>query len=153
MTDDRGRLRISNTDRDKAIEQLRLALDEGRIDLTEFDERSRAVYDSKTRAELDIVFDDLPVSRAEDQAVHTVDLRPEERVEREAGKQERMRRARIPASMHGLVWVATITTAIWLISSIASGYVNYFWPAWPIGIMAAIFFAQWLTGGKGHGKH
>lgn len=156
MSDDRGRLRISNDDRDQAIARLQRALDEGRINLSEFDDRSRGVYEAKTNAELDVIFDDLPMDRAQDRSVHTIDLTDQERQERERAAQERVKGGksgtRLPDSLHGLVWVAVPTISIWLISSIASGELLYFWPAWPVGIMIAIVLAQWLTGDRGRSK-
>lgn len=150
MSDDRGRLRISNDDRDQAIANLQRALDEGRIDLSEFDERSKNVYAAKTNAELDVIFDDLPLDRAADRSVNTIDLTPEERDKREEATQERVSGGRgMPGQLHALIWVAVPTISIWLISSIASGEVQYFWPVWPVGIMTAIFLASWLTGDRG----
>lgn len=131
------------------MERLQHALDEGRIDLGEFDERTKSALEAKTNAELDLIFEDLPQDRAADQAVNTIELTPEERAEREAAVQGRVHGRRgLPASVQTLIWVAVPTTAIWLISSVSSGEVQNFWPAWPIGIMLAIFLAQWLTSGR-----
>lgn len=146
MTEDRGRLRISNADREQAIERLQQALDEGRIDLNEFDERTKGVYDAKTNAELDILFDDLPLDRAEDRSVNTIDLTPEEQSRREKAVQQRVRKRGAPPILKPLVVVACITTAIWLLSSVSSGELQNFWPVWPIGIMSAVALAQWITG-------
>ena len=152
MTDDHGKLRISNADRDKAVERLQQALDEGRIELSEFDERTKATYEAKTNAELERLFEDLPADRAEDKAVHTVDLTPEERAEREAAIQERVHGHHhggpgplhgMPA-MRGLVFVGGITTAIWAVASVAQGEPQYFWPIWPILGLAIAACMQWM---------
>ncbi len=141
MSEDRGRLRISNAERDQAVARLQLSLDEGRLDLSEFDERTQAVYGAKTRAELDLVFEDLPSDRSGEVAAH----RP---VAESAGREGLARRIRrsVPSAFHPLILVGSITTTIWLLSSVASGGLQYFWPAWPLGIMAAIGIATWLTG-------
>jgi hypothetical protein len=58
---DPGRLRISDTDRHQVAEILRQAAGEGRIDLTELDERLEATYAAKTYADLVPLTADLPV--------------------------------------------------------------------------------------------
>ncbi|WP_460538924.1 DUF1707 SHOCT-like domain-containing protein [Glycomyces halotolerans] len=155
MSEDRGRLRISNADRDEAVALLKRALDEGRLELSEFDERTRAVYGAKTNAELDLVFDDLPFGRTDDRSPSTFDAPADDRAEREQDGHGHVHHRHghrgLPSSLHGLVWVAVPTITIWLLSSIVSGEVQYFWPAWPVGIMAAIFLAQWLTGDRDDG--
>ncbi len=142
MSEDRGRLRISNADRDGAIARLQQSLDEGRLDLSEFDERARTVYEAKTRAELDLVFEDLPDERAGEMAVRSGVPAPGERPEPAV---DRIRRS-VPSAFHPLIIVGCITVTIWLISSVASGEVQNFWPAWPLGILAAIGVATWITG-------
>ncbi|WP_157930749.1 DUF1707 SHOCT-like domain-containing protein [Glycomyces xiaoerkulensis] len=145
MSDDRDNLRISNADRDQAVALLQKALDEGRIDLSEFDERTKSAYEAKTKAELDLIFEDLPVDRSADLAVHTIDLTPAERARRERESRRRVRRG-APPILNPLIITACITVTIWGLSSLASWQFQYFWPAWPLGIMGAIAVAQWLTG-------
>ena len=55
-----GQWRPSESDRQAASERLRTAVDEGRLDLMEFDQRLRAVETAQTMAELDRVLADLP---------------------------------------------------------------------------------------------
>jgi hypothetical protein len=57
---DVGGLRISDEDRHRVSEVLRLAAGEGRIDLTELDERLEAAYRAKTYADLVPLTADLP---------------------------------------------------------------------------------------------
>ncbi|MFB9660817.1 DUF1707 domain-containing protein [Glycomyces mayteni] len=130
MTEDHSRLRISNADRDKAIEQLRAALDEGRIDLAEFDERSQAAYGAKTNAELDLIFEDLPGGRPKESEV----VPAGEAAPATASAPAERRRGglrRIPA-LQGLITVGLITTGVWFATWIGSGEPTYFWPIWPI---------------------
>ena len=54
------RLRASDDDRERAAESVRVAAAEGRIDLTELDERLTEVYTARTRADLERVNGDLP---------------------------------------------------------------------------------------------
>jgi Domain of unknown function (DUF1707) len=58
---DASRLRVSDTDRHQVAEILREAAGEGRIDLTELDERLEATYAAKTYADLVPLTADLPV--------------------------------------------------------------------------------------------
>ena len=57
---DAGDLRAGDTDRERVAERLRLALDEGRLNLYEYDERLRDAYGAKTYSELDALLADLP---------------------------------------------------------------------------------------------
>jgi hypothetical protein len=57
-------LRISDEDRHKVAEVLRLAAGEGRIDLEELDERLEATYQAKTYGELVPITIDLPTAGA-----------------------------------------------------------------------------------------
>ncbi|MEU1885196.1 DUF1707 domain-containing protein [Micromonospora sp. WMMD987] len=56
----RDRMRAADTDREATAERLRVALEEGRLDLHEYDERLQQTYGAKTYAELDTVLADLP---------------------------------------------------------------------------------------------
>jgi hypothetical protein len=129
VTEDHGKLRISNADRDKAIAQLQAALDEGRIDLSEFDERAKTAYEAKTNAELDLIFDDLPGGRPKVGEVVPAEPAAAPDAPRSGGLGKRLRR--LPA-LRGLVTVGVITTGVWAASSVASGEWGYFWPIWPI---------------------
>ncbi|GAA1029094.1 MULTISPECIES: DUF1707 SHOCT-like domain-containing protein [Amycolatopsis] len=58
--DQPGDARASNADREKAVFRLNNALAEGRIDVTEFEERVKAAYESRTYAELAATQQALP---------------------------------------------------------------------------------------------
>ncbi|CAM5258631.1 hypothetical protein SALBM311S_03898 [Streptomyces alboniger] len=60
MTDDAPELRASDADRERVAEVLRDAL-EGRLDMTEFEERLDATYKARTYGELAPITRDLPV--------------------------------------------------------------------------------------------
>lgn len=59
-------VRLSNAEREALIARLQAATEEGRLDLDEFAERSREVYEAKTYAEVERLLTDLP---AEDRAL------------------------------------------------------------------------------------
>ena len=60
---DPGRLRVSDDDRHRVAELLREAAGDGRIELTELDERLEATYAARTYAELVPITSDLPSHR------------------------------------------------------------------------------------------
>lgn len=156
MTDDHSRLRISNADRDKAIQQLQAALDEGRIDLAEFDERTKSTYEAKTNAELDLIFEDLPGGRPAEGRLAPVDRSPQAApAEAEDGAERRpAERARlgwiheVPA-LRALVLVGGICTLIWLASAVSTGDFGNFWPVWPIMGLSIATFVQLVNRGFG----
>lgn len=53
-------VRVSDAERAGVVRRLERALREGRITVTEFDERSSAAYAARTRADLDELTGDLP---------------------------------------------------------------------------------------------
>ncbi len=57
---DPAALRVSDEERNAVAAQLQDSLDAGRINLGEFDERTRAVYDAVTYGELNRLLADLP---------------------------------------------------------------------------------------------
>jgi Domain of unknown function (DUF1707) len=69
---DVSRLRISDEDRHRVSEVLRQAAGEGRIDLTELDERLEATYRAKTYADLVPLTADLPVAAGQAPSVPLV---------------------------------------------------------------------------------
>lgn len=66
MTDDAAPglpdLRASDADRERVAEVLRDALAEGRLDMTEFEERLEETYKARTYGELAPITRDLPVA-------------------------------------------------------------------------------------------
>jgi len=55
-------IRASDAERAAAVELLQTAVAEGRITMTEFEERTQAAFTARTRADLDILTADLPRS-------------------------------------------------------------------------------------------
>lgn len=62
-------LRPSDADRKVIADQLRRAVDEGRLSLTEYDDRLREAYAAKTYGALQQVISDLPASAQPDEQV------------------------------------------------------------------------------------
>ena len=132
--DDRRSVRASDADRQVAADRLRGAMDEGRLDLLEYDTRLAKAYSAVTYGDLDQLFTDLP-----EQAGRAV---------APTGRRSHMAPAvwsPAPAPGEGLVaqmptalkvlwiiWLAvlSINLTVWLLVSISSGGPVYFWPMW-----------------------
>ena len=67
-----GHLRASTGDRERAIDVLKAAFAEGRLDRDEFDERVGGVQQSRTYAELGALTADLPVGPLGAMTLHQV---------------------------------------------------------------------------------
>jgi hypothetical protein len=123
----RDDMRAGDGDR-KAVEaQLKTALDEGRLDLAEYDERLQKTYAAKTYADLDGLLVDLPgtvpVQQSQVQP-HPAAAGPEPA-------------PAPPLNGRGVAgWVLPyaglflVCVVIWGITSLSSGGPTYFWPVW-----------------------
>lgn len=125
----RDRMRASDADRERVVERLRTALNEGRLDLGEYDERMQQAYAAKTYGDLDRLLTDLPVGQHPAPAV-AAEARPKSPTAEWILRQWR-----------GWVSVAVVLTAIWAIS----GFGDY-WPAWIIGIWGAALLWRTVNG-------
>jgi hypothetical protein len=129
------RLRASHADRERVAEQLRLAVDDGRLTLSEYDERLRAAYAATTTAELAAMTADLPAARP---------ATPVPTRARGAGREWAQ-------AWRGWLGGAVIMIGIWAATSIASGDLRSFWPAIPLGIWAVVLLASTVGGRPGCG--
>jgi hypothetical protein len=58
------RLRIADSDRERAMADLAMHYADGRLDHEEYDERLDAIWTARTRADLALLFNDLPRMQA-----------------------------------------------------------------------------------------
>jgi hypothetical protein len=117
-------MRAGDSDRKAVADQLKTALDEGRLDLGEYDERIQRTYAAKTYADLDGLLTDLPgtvpVQHAQVQpAGGTAVAGPSPSPGRQI--------AQWVGPYGGVILVCTL---IWLVTSISAGHLVYFWPVW-----------------------
>lgn len=132
--------RAADSDRQRVADQLRAALDEGRLDLGEYDERLQQTYAAKTYADLDVLLADIPgvapaaasqVEPASDKRVHRYDDREHRR------RKRRHRDKSIKQAWSGVGGAAIFFTGLWAIQWMASGGdAPYFWPIWVFGFWA-----------------
>ncbi len=114
---DRQNMRISDAERQEVADRLRDALGEGRLELTEFDERVQSAYQAKTYRELVPLTADLPSSPM-----------PLAVARRNANPAEASRRAMALLSM------VFVFIALGVLVSVASGGTVV--PFWPLFIFA-----------------
>lgn len=115
-------MRAADTDRHKVADQLKAALDEGRLSLGEYDDRVREVYAARTYGELLDLVSDLPrpgASAAELAAQREAALRREAR--------------RMPMALT-VLWtiygsIAAVNVVVWALVALTVGGV-YVWPIW-----------------------
>jgi len=123
-------LRAADTDRTAVAEILGRALHEGRLTVTEYDERLAAAYAARTHADLAALTADLPAPAPK--ATSHVSYGS-------CGGDGDLRGA-----WRGYLTVALIVWAVYLASSIAGGF-GYPWPVWVVGPWGAVLVARTLS--------
>jgi hypothetical protein len=131
----RDDMRAADADRQAVAEKLRVALDEGRLDLHEYDERLQRAYAAKTYGELDRLLDDLPASVPAPQP---------------PAVRDDVTRRWLVHVWGSYVSTVAITVTIWLITSLAAADVLYFWPVWVAGPWGVLLVWQTISGLAGH---
>ena len=124
-------LRAADSDRQKIADQLKSALDEGRLSLHEYDDRVGQAYAARTYADLIALVDDLPrpgVSAADVAA----------RREAEARRSAR----RMPTALIVLwtIWgaLAAVNLVVYVLVAVSTSGDLYPWPIWMLVPGAAL---------------
>ncbi len=172
-----GDLRAGDADRERVAERLRTALDEGRLNLYEYDDRLREAYAAKTYGELDALLADLPgvtpvsqsqVATRADSRSAPADSQPargDSHTARGGSRGDPIQGEVVPADGHypGATgqWVAelwgswaravAICVLIWGVTSLLSSHLLYFWPGWVAGPWGAVLLVQ-TVGGLSQGE-
>jgi hypothetical protein len=121
---DRDGMRAGDGDRQVVADQLRTALDEGRLDLHEYDERLQQTYAAKTYGDLQGLVTDLPGTIPAQRSRLQPAAAPQPPVAEPAQKRG------MPNWVGPYAGVVAVSVLIWAIASIASGELLYFWPIW-----------------------
>src|SRR4051794_10304253 len=141
-------MRAADTDRDAVVRRLGEHMSAGRLTVAEYEDRVARTYAAKTYGELAELTRDLPSGRGS-----TPYATPTSRPQPVAagacgpwggtGTSNHWRRGAWGS------WASTalIVTTIWLITSLSSGALLYFWPIWVFGPWGAVLLAQTLSGG------
>jgi hypothetical protein len=150
-------LRAGDADRHLVGDRLRDALNEGRINLTEYDERLQEAYNAKTYGELDKLLDDLPKVTPPQQAQIATTGTGDAIAPATASAQqpEHRPKAWLAGIWGGWLTASLITTGVWAATSITSGSIRGFWPIWVIVPFGAVCLAQTirLLSGDDSGHH
>ena len=116
-------MRAADADRHQIAEQLKAALDEGRLSLHEYDDRVREAYAAQTYGDLLGLVTDLPkpgLSAAEVNARRAAELKREAR--------------RLPTALMVLwtVWgaLAAVNLMVWVLVAVTVDEDVYVWPVW-----------------------
>ncbi len=117
---DRQNMRISDAERQEVADRLRDALGEGRLELSEFDERVQSAYQAKTYRELTPLTADLPSAPM-----------PLSIARRNGGPVTAAEASRRAAALLSMVFVFI---ALGVLVSVASG--GTVLPFWPLFIFA-----------------
>jgi hypothetical protein len=113
---DLSSLRVADADREQLIDELREHAGAGRLTSEELEDRIGDAYRASTRADLDAVRADLPVSSTS--------------VKRALTKRKAHLRRRLVQEAGGSVGVSLLSVGVW----VASGPPGDFWPGWVIGV-------------------
>lgn len=130
--------RAGDDDRKAVAEQLRNALEQGRLELDEYDERVQTAYQAKTYGELDALLVDLPgVAPVGESQLEPVSARVDKHSDEEDDEEDTWEDIR--GMWTGWGFLAVVLIGIWGIGFIAGngdGGEAYFWPIWPLGFTA-----------------
>jgi hypothetical protein len=138
----RDEMRAADSDRQAVADKLKKALDEGRLDLAEYDERLQKAYAAKTYGDLQGLLDDIP------DTVLPATTRPADPAPRATPPLVKSERAGqlVKAWLGGFGGIFVVGTVIWLVSSIGSGHLQYFWPVWLLIPMVLGALGRWRRG-------
>ncbi|MFV2115020.1 DUF1707 domain-containing protein [Micromonospora sp. LOL_025] len=144
----RDGMRAADADRQAVAERLRVAVDEGRLDLHEYDERLQRAYASRTYGELDALVVDLPASAAP--AASELATRPETVPSPPEGVRPPATSS-VTARWLAEVWlpylrVVAIVVTVWAVTSALSTDLLYFWPVWVAGPWGGVLVVRTVAG-------
>jgi Domain of unknown function (DUF1707) len=123
--DRRRDMRASDSDREAAAERLRAALNEGRLDVHEYDERLARAYRSVTYGELADLFVDVPVPAYD---TGTGRGAAAQSVSRSLGSFSVWPRALAALWPVTLSIVVLLGLLVWILVGLAGGAEASFWP-------------------------
>lgn len=122
-------MRAGDSDRQAVADKLKQAMDEGRLDLAEYDERLQRAYAAKTYGDLKGLLDDLPEANLPARA-KTTEPAPTQAAPLPRRISSERAGQLVKAWLGGFGGIFVLGTVIWLVSSIGSGDLQYFWPMW-----------------------
>ena len=142
MLEDMGReqMRAADADRQRVADQLQAALGEGRLELTEYDERLQEAYTARTYGDLDRLLADLP--GAEPVTLPVVPT-PVPVAQKPA---EKATEAWLRHTWGSWGNAVALCTVIWLVTVIVSQELIYYWPVWVAGPWGLVLLLRTASG-------
>lgn len=129
-------LRAADADRDAAVDRLRAAYAEGRLQHPELEERLGAALGARTLGELAALTGDLPPAPA-----------PTRRPRAATARQVAVR-----AAWATWAFAVGVNLVVWLAIVLATREPVYFWPAWVAGPWGAVLLLGSRAGGACGGR-
>ncbi|WP_374728283.1 DUF1707 SHOCT-like domain-containing protein [Catenuloplanes atrovinosus] len=143
-------MRAADADREAVADRLRTALNEGRLDLAEFDERLGRAYAAKTYGELDGLLTDLPAERqglAVPAAGAVVPAGVPEWPIGADGRYEDATRRWLVENWAPFLGVMGVLLAVWGFPAVANGdWPSAFWPGWVAGTWGTVLVISTVAG-------
>ncbi len=115
---DLSSLRVADDEREQLIDELREHAGAGRLNSEELEERVGRAYSASTRADLDALRADLPVSSTS--------------VKLALVKRKSHLRRRLGQEAGGAVGVSLLAVGVWFLTGVH--HQTDFWPGWVIGV-------------------
>ncbi|WP_422773158.1 DUF1707 SHOCT-like domain-containing protein [Plantactinospora sp. WMMC1484] len=146
--DRRDQMRAADSDRASVADQLLRALQEGRLDLAEYEDRLQRAYAAKTYGDFAGLLDDLPGTVPVDRSELVPATGSGAPVPRPGpdGRYPGATRAWLADTWDGYFGVVTIVVAIWAVTSLAATEWLYFWPVWVAGPWGAVLLVSTVGG-------
>jgi hypothetical protein len=144
----RDEMRAADADRQQVADALRQALNEGRLDLNEYDERLQRTYAAKTYGDLDGLLHDLPtvVPTAQSQvAPFAGGAVPAVAPDGQVVHPDATRRWLVE-TWDDWAGAVGVTTMIWAVICLMSQEFQYFWPGWVAGPWGAYLVWETIRG-------
>src|SRR5262245_34242099 len=144
----RDEMRAADSDRQAVADKLKQALDEGRLDLGEYDERLQKTYAAKTYGDLSGLLDDLPAAPPATQPKSD----PVAQGAAPAPVMSSRGGQLVKAWLGGFGGIFVVSSVVWLITSLGSGHALYFWPVWLLIPMVLGGLGRIGVGGDRYGR-
>ena len=139
-------MRAGDADRQHVADQLRGALELGRLDLSEYDERLQKTYAAKTFGDLEGLLDDLPDTVPPTEAQVAVYQPNDPLVPGADGRYPHATARWLAHTWDGYFATVAIVVAIWAVICLMTTQWLYFWPAWVAGPWGAVLLVSTIGG-------
>ena len=149
-------MRVSDRDRQTAGDQLKVALEDGRLDFAEYDRRLALAFGATTYGDLERLFADLPQEPLAPLAVRPAATPPPAQTHRREPDAMMAAFLRLPTALKILwsIWgtVVAINLVVWVLVGVGEGEIAYPWPIWLVIPGTMLLGATFATQAVRHGR-